>query len=421
MSEKVNPNVESAPVDGATLQKAPGESVNFDQMESLMDQDGRSPQVERQSTNEPQRVEAEEPAEKKGRGQGKEDQVEEPVGFEATEKDPKDQKVKQEREPAESLEEEIVEGDEKSAKIYKVKQGESELDLRADTEFEVMVKGAPEKVNLQDMMNNYSGKQSWDRKFSDLDKERKTFESDRETLNETVNTMYSHLVDNKDWKAMLITAAEAFNVPPFEVINMVEDQIVESLQNSEGFELSDDDRQLKRRADEAEYWRNRYQRDQTRTKNQTERLKARAELDGVAEKYGMVDEFGKVNNDLVLESFDSLVKGGIEKDAITANMIGEYHFAKERSQKISGVLKEVAPELEGEEFSEALTMLTTELVLEDISDAQALEMVREVYGKSNTRAISEKVRRGSNINPESPNKPVSPANDPMFFDDINDY
>jgi hypothetical protein len=417
------------PVDsGATVQKAPGESVGFDQMEALMDQDVRLTQVDKQSsTKKPDNTipdDALDDETEVKKGATKDDQVEEDAPLSFEEQDRRDQAPKKAKKEEEVVEEPVVEekvdADVKPAKIYTVKHGESEVAIPADLKFEVPVKGEPQEVTFQELRDDYSGKTNWNHKFSELDKERKAHESSRELLDNTVNTMYSQLVDQKDWKAFIITAAEAFNTDPFEIMNEVEDQILEANNNGDDFELSPEDRQLKRKAAKADYWKERYDRDRQQTATKAKQTQTRASLDDAAIKFGMVDQHGNIDNKLIVESFDKLVAAGQDKNTVTAEQIGTQYLKSVRSQQIETVLKEVAPDMGGDELNDNVAMLTDELAKPEITKEKAEEVVREVYGKSNTKIISEKVRKAEEVRPESPDKPVAPASDPMFFDDLED-
>ena len=70
----------------------------------------------------------------------------------------------------------------KDTKIYKAMVGEDEVDVRADSMFEVKVNGEPEQVNIEDLMSNYSGKTEWSARFGDLDRQRRTFVSEKEAV-----------------------------------------------------------------------------------------------------------------------------------------------------------------------------------------------------------------------------------------------
>lgn len=58
-------------------------------------------------------------------------------------------------------------------KMIKGLVGDQETQLQADTAIAVKVDGKEEQVTVQDLINNYSGKTAWDKRFTEIDRERK--------------------------------------------------------------------------------------------------------------------------------------------------------------------------------------------------------------------------------------------------------
>ena len=53
------------------------------------------------------------------------------------------------------------------------KQGEEDLELAANTLFKQKIDGEEVDVDLQELLNNYSGKISYDKKFQELSDQKK--------------------------------------------------------------------------------------------------------------------------------------------------------------------------------------------------------------------------------------------------------
>lgn len=68
----------------------------------------------------------------------------------------------------------------KQKKTIKAKLNESEFDYDPDAKISVKVNGEDQEVALQEILNNYSGKTDWTKKYTELDKEKKGFAKDRE-------------------------------------------------------------------------------------------------------------------------------------------------------------------------------------------------------------------------------------------------
>jgi hypothetical protein len=389
------------------IAKAPGEAVTFEDMEAAMAQDIRDPQVENQSTG--VEDDGQEPAQEEHKvGAGQDDKQAEPDDSEEAVEEPKESEEAEEVEARAEGSDKVVEK-EKDGKIYKVSSGDSELDVPASGEVEVVVKGETMKVPLQDLINDYSGGTNWNKKFSELNDQRKEFESNRQLLHDTVDTMYSQLVEQKDWRAMITTVAESFGANPFEIIREVRSQVLDPDAN----DLSEDDLRAKESAEEAEYWKNRLERDKQKAEKSQRAETARKRLDEIAEEYGMTDED-------IVTAYDSLLESGKSKQEIEddISLLGKEHSKGLRAGQISTILKEVSPDLTGEALAETEQLLVSELSDAEFTEDDLREIIVEVYGSKSQKAILKKVKKGQEVVPETKEKPKNAASDPLFFDDL---
>ena len=85
------------------------------------------------------------------------------------------------------IEEEVKDEEEEEKKPkskLRIKMGDELFNIDSDATFKVKVDGKVEDVPVQELINNYSGKTAWDKKFTELGKERKQLEYQIGTLNE---------------------------------------------------------------------------------------------------------------------------------------------------------------------------------------------------------------------------------------------
>ncbi len=117
---------------------------------------------------------------KPGRGEGDEDGREDA----SEEKDkPENDPDKQKQRP--------------KAHKFKSTSGE-EVKVSGDFITTVPVNGKDEEVSLQDLKSHYSGKVSWDRKFSELDREKKDHGAQVQQLNSTVDDLFKRSKENPE-------------------------------------------------------------------------------------------------------------------------------------------------------------------------------------------------------------------------------
>ena len=121
----------------------------------------------------------------------------------ASEKDEeKEESEEEESEEEESEEEESEEKEEleakkdeekKDSKKLRMRMGEELFNVDSDASFKVKVDGQNVDVPLQELINNYSGKTAWDKKFTEIGKEKKTLEFEKNSLTKQKESLTHHL------------------------------------------------------------------------------------------------------------------------------------------------------------------------------------------------------------------------------------
>ena len=92
----------------------------------------------------------------------------------------KKEEVKEEDKPED-------EKDQKVSKKIKAKSGDKELELDPDVLVPVTIDGKEEMVKLSDIRNQYSGKMAIEKRFSEIDKEKKAFIKEKKSYDEKFN------------------------------------------------------------------------------------------------------------------------------------------------------------------------------------------------------------------------------------------
>jgi len=81
----------------------------------------------------------------------------------------------------------------KDVKKLRMRMGEELFNVNSDASFKVKVDGENVEVPIQELINNYSGKTAWDKKFTELGKERKEFESKVSQFKSQINEIEKSL------------------------------------------------------------------------------------------------------------------------------------------------------------------------------------------------------------------------------------
>jgi len=100
----------------------------------------------------------------------------------------KETKVKEDKE------DELKPEDKKESKKLRMRMADGELyNIDSDSTLKVKVDGELVDVPVQELLNNYSGKTAWDKKFTEIGKEKKVLEVERNTLTKQKEQLLSHL------------------------------------------------------------------------------------------------------------------------------------------------------------------------------------------------------------------------------------
>jgi hypothetical protein len=156
MSENINPNVEVQ--EEARAESKIGEMTSFEQLDRITDDqisgDKQRRREERQAAKEAK-------AEKMEADKTQEDDLPKPQGTEA------DAEIT----PTLGI-------DPESMKPIKLTYGEESYEILPTASVPVKIDGEKDAVPLQDLINNYSGKVAWDKRFNELNQEKQQFKTE---------------------------------------------------------------------------------------------------------------------------------------------------------------------------------------------------------------------------------------------------
>lgn len=274
------------------------------------------------------------------------------------------------------------------AKTFKVKNGDAELELRDDATIPVPVDGKIETISLKDLRTNYAGKVAYDRKFTELDGERKSFYTERDTVNGKINEFYRLAVEEKNPRLAIEGLADAMGSDPKQVWESIVGPIKLAMQNAA--QMSPEEAQQKEIQEELEYYRRKEdlrRQNESRTR-ENEDLINRIKV--TQEKNGMTPEkFKSCYDDMVAEA----ARTGFDIKQLTPEMVGEYYGIVSKKESILQVVTEkFADNPKGQMIADQLYdtwYKNPDFTIDDIRDIAV-----EVYGakKPKNAKIIEKTR-----------------------------
>jgi hypothetical protein len=166
----------------------------FDDMETIADEanasddDWSKQEPEKEKVSEDLKVIKDSQADADGKviKDDKKEDKEEEEDEEEEEEEVEEDKEEEEQKPKEDKEK-------KDTKKLRIRMGEDLFNIDSDATFKVKVDGETQEVTAQELINNYSGKTAWDKKFTEIGKEKKALEFEKTNLTKEKQTLSTHL------------------------------------------------------------------------------------------------------------------------------------------------------------------------------------------------------------------------------------
>lgn len=370
------------------------EPVNFDEMEAIMSTPKKTEsKVDKAlgAKNEPAKGEEKVKAKKK----------EEP---EASEGDPKPaKKVETKKADDAESQEEIP-----ALKTIKVRAGEEDMDLRTDIKVPVKVNGKPETVDLQTLINEFSGKTDWSRKYQTLDTERKTFETERRELQSSIDELYDLAVTQKKPLEAVAYLSDLLGGDGLGTVQQMQQQMIQEFE--ELSKLSPEEKRARQAEDRAKLVEAKYKNQETSRAKRQEQETVAKRVEDIKAKYGITDDRFK-------DIYSTLKTNGVKPEELTPEFVGEVHERWLQMDQVDEVVQELG-------FTENALQVKQALLEEwakdrSLSKAQIMYIAKQVFEPTKPGSkLKQKIERsqGAPMAPKQPSR--SSEHEPVTFDDL---
>lgn len=277
---------------------------------------------------------------------------------------------------------------EEEVKKLIAKYGEEELEIAANSLFKHKVDGEEVDVELQELLNNYSGKISYDRKFQEFSSDKKDFDEyktkydkDIQQINNYINNFAEKFKGN-DALGALEYFAEFTGMKPYEfrreLISQIEPEVQRRSQMTEEQILSEE------LSFQNEYLAKQHEAAQQQIQEQQAYSELLQEIADVQKAHGIPD-------DVFEKSYLELAESDYEGE-ITPVAVADYHNNLQAYSRAEEVLTQVDPSLaEQDPVIDNLQKVIMENPSFDNNDL--LEMVQQVYDdylKNMSKSVSKK-------------------------------
>lgn len=293
-------------------------------------------------------------------------------------------------------------------KTLKLRNGETDLDLRLDSLVPIKVDGKLEKVQLQDLLSNYSGKVAWDKKFTEVDKVRQQALQDLKTVKQAeteIAELHKLTTEGKAHEA-IYRIAELMGANPINVLNDLRQQFLTQL----GLEdVIPEEYQARLVEEERDYYKSKLERESQKYQNEAQLKNTETRMNDVIEKFGMTaDQFAEVYYNMR----ETEPTRSLEPEDVAIE-----YANREAMKYISGVINEVNPNLTSQEQADAYKHIryfvenTSGVTHDDI-----FELASSVYGNAHAKSVSKKIHETKPF--DSAKKTEKQKTDPWSFDDL---
>lgn len=304
--------------------------------------------------------------------------------------------------------------EEKEEEIKKLiaKYGEENLEMPANAIFKHKVDGEEVDVELQELLNNYSGKVSYDKKFQEFSSQKKEFDeykiqydSDIEAISSYVNTFREKMSSENPMEA-LDYFAEFSGMKPHEFKRQLINAMIPEVNRVS--QMSADEYKNEYLRAENSYLQRQKESENARLREEQSQSELQNEIQQVQEAHNMTEE-------AFLESFQELSESEYEGE-ITPQAVAEYHMHSQAFSKADEILAQVNQSLvDDDQVVESLQKVIVENPSFDDNDL--LEIVQEVYGNFKQQS-SEKVSKKVGKPTKKPSTPKRQMEDIVDWDDL---
>lgn len=268
-------------------------------------------------------------------------------------------------------------------KMIKALRGENPYEIPEDAVFTQKVNGEDHEISLRELLNDYSGKTDWTRKYGEFSKEKREFTSSKSDFDTRVNTFVEKAKESKiDALAYL---AETAGANPVDFIKEFKQGLIPDLE--EYVNMSETEKELYDHKQELDILKRSQETRTSLDKAKSDRLELEQQVTTAREELGLSeDEYGAAFQRLV----DS---GSIPQDQITTESIAQWVSMENRVDFVSDVLEGISPELvDDSAMVEQLVITTLNSGLDEESTRGLIEEYYSEEINASAKAASKKAR-----------------------------
>lgn len=248
----------------------------------------------------------------------------------------------------------------------------------------VKISGEEKEVTLEELKSNYSGKVAYDKKFSELDKERKAFIRERDQINKYVNE-FRNISAQKGEVAAVSYLAEITGKAPHEFM----DNLIKSLmpEIERRYSLSDEQLKLEKQATNNKYNQERLELERKQLQQQEAEKALQAEIADVIAST-------KISNDEWEATVQELDAKLPKNQDMTPQIVKEYiEFKRDlRAEKHLGIFNGGQMANNAAVKAELVKVIND---MPDLTDTEIQDLLTNAFKVKQTQELQEEISKKS--------------------------
>ncbi len=269
----------------------------------------------------------------------------------------------------------------------------------------VKVDGKDEEFSIQELVNEFSGKTNYGRKFQELDTERKSFHAERDELNGSIDTLFKLAVtDNKPLDAVQYLT-DLLGGDGIKTVMDLQSKMLAQL--AEEAKLTPEQLTTKQATQRADLLQAKFDNQKKTDAKKAEQSEVAKSVEAIKTKYSIDD--ARFN-----EVYKALKESGVKPEKLTPEFVGEIH---ERWHKMDEV-DSIAAELEITDETIIKKLQSEYLKDPTITAKQMKSIAEQVYGGKSKSSLKDKINRNNGGKESQVSKKTTASNEATFFDDL---
>lgn len=391
----MNPNVEVTNIDESTLNNQNSYSFSdIDQALKQRSEKSKKPKEKIETEEKPGKVDKSEKSEKTEKSEKKKDVKDSP------------------KETDEKIDKEI--------KKLKAKYGESIFELHPDTLIPHKVDGKVEEIPVKELLNSYSGKVAYDKRFQELDVDKKSYAKEKQEwitktkeVDEFVTTFFNKAQSGQAIEALQMLAAGT-GQDPIDFTKSLKSAILREHENY--VNMSDEDRRKHDYEQESQYYDRKINEKKEAVASYQEREAEIKNINNFCSKYGVpLDQFEQTYRGLVHQ----LNEQGVNPQTLKVSDVEKYYVDNIAYSMASTSLGNLRPEwMNKAEIVEIVSNYVRTNV--GISQEAVDAYVMQTFDIKPSKSVAQVLKHESNTDNGALGlqKKLNVPKRPMFFSDI---